>query len=606
MRVLWAVVVVSGLVLAGWLGAAWKIGADIETLTRAQLEEGNRLLAPYRMLMRIDDYQRGLLGSSYRSCLSMPATDPASPPPDICFRNDLGHGPVLLTDGSLRAGLAALHSELDLSVYPPELSAVISGFFAGKPPLLLDGYVTLKGRTLATLAVSPVNIESPMGNARLDELRLDMDVSRDLVLQHSVLRGRGLMLDAMGSRFDLATLESTLTPSGMLAGTMPLYDTMTSMTGVAVTSPTLSFSSDLYIQGRSRDNHGLLFSDARIWLENLALTGFPANKGYLGITVDGLDSAAMLRLYELIDEINQQLEQGMAMALEGNSPEPAELTAASGKMETLMAEAVGLTTGKLLQKGKSRIAVETVFEDNAPILSAALEATYVGGLENVTGTAALMAMPPEQILRIHDISLNLDWLASLLPEPVQPRLLPLEEAGVILRDGDRRRLAFSIQQGQLTLNSKTLSLEEMQALALSLRAEQEESQADENDAAEQYGWYSEYDRLATLVAAVDSSAWYLSEYYSEYKAFPAADQAELVELLDGVLWRFDQTSGELLVDMPEHGDFRRRAVRMNPQWFDDDETVYWNCLAVGGDIEEFEGCEFISPVRPDTIPSLLP
>ena len=606
MRVLWAVLVVSGLVVAGWLGAAWKIGADIETLTRAHLDEANRQLAPYRMLMRIDDYQRGLLGSSYRSCLSMPATDPASPPPDICFRNHLRHGPVLLTDGSVRAGLAALHSELDLSVYAPELSEVISGFFAGKPPLQLDGYVSLEGRTLATLAVSPVNIESPMGNARLDELRLDMDVSRDLVLQHSVLRGRGLMLDAMDSRFDLATLESTLTPSGMLAGTMPLYDTMTSMTGVAVTSPTLTFSGDLYIQGRSRDNQGLLFSDARIWLENLALTGFPANKGYLGITVEGLDSAAMLRLYELIDEINRQVEQGMAMALEGNSPEPAELSAASGKMEALMAEAVGLTTGKLLQKGKSRMVVETVFEDGLPVLSAALEITYAGGLENVTDTAALMAMPPEQILRIHDISLKLDWLASLLPEPVQPRLLPLEEAGVIVREGDRRRLAFSLQQGQLTLNNKTLSLEDMQALALSLKAQEQTSQADENDAAEQHGWYTEYDRLATLVAAVDSSAWYLSEYYSEYKAFPAADQSELVALLDGVLWRFDQTSGELLVDMPEHGDFRRRAVRMNPQWFDDDETVYWNCLAVGGDIEEFEGCEFISPVRPDTVPSLSP
>lgn len=606
MRVLWAITAVLGLALLGWLGAAWKIGADIETLTRTQLEEGNRQLARYRMLMRIDDYQRGLLGSSYRSCLTMPATDPASPPPDICFRNELSHGPLLLTDGSVRAGLAALHSELDLSVYPPELSAVVSGFFAGKPPLQLDGYVTLEGRTLATLAVSPVKVESPMGNARLDELRLEMDVSRDLVLQHSVLRGRGLMLDAMGSRFDLATLESTLTPSGMLAGTMPLYDTMTSMTGVAVTSPTLNFSSDLYIQGRSRDNNGLLFSDARIWLENLALTGFPANKGYLGITVDGLDSAAMLRLYELIDEINQQVEQGMAMALEGNSPEPAELTAASGKMGTLMAEAVELTTGKLLQKGKSRVAVEAVFEDTAPVLSAALEATYAGGLENVSDTAALMAMPPQQILAIHDISLNLDWLASLLPAPLQPQLLPLEEAGVILRDGDRLRLAFSIQQGQLSLNNKTMSLEEMQVLALSLKSQQAESQADENGVAEQYGWYTEYDRLATLVAAVDSSAWYLSEYYSEYKAFPSADQAELVELLDGVLWRFDPTSGELLVDMPEHGDFRRRAVRMNPQWFEDDETVYWNCLAVGGDIEEFEGCEFISPVRPDTIPSLLP
>lgn len=606
MRMLWVVTAVLGLAVAGWLGAAWKIGADIEALTRAQLEEGNRQLARYRMLMRIDDYQRGLLGSSYRSCLAMPPTDPTSPPPDICFRNDLSHGPVLMTNGSIRTGLAALHSELDLSVYPPELTSVIAGFFAGKPPLQLDGYVTLKGRTLATLAVSPVKVESPMGNARLDELRLDMDVSRDLVLQHSKLLGRGLMLDAMGSRFDLATLESTLTPSGMLAGSMPLYDSMTSMTGVVVTSPTFNFSSDLYIQGRSRDNNGLLFSDARIWLENLAVSGLPANKGYLGITVDGLDSAAMLRLYELIDEINQQVEQGMAMALEGNSPEPAELTAASGKMEALMAEAVELTTGKLLQKGKSRIAVETVFEDTSPVLSAALEATYAGGLENVSDTAALMAMPPEQILGINDVSLNLDWLASLLPPPLQPQLLPLEDAGLIRRDGDRWRLTFSIQQGQLNLNNQPMSPEEMQMLLLSLRPQQAEPQAGEDDMAEQLGWHTEYDRLASLVMAVYSASSYITEHYSDNKVFPAAEDAGLTELFYGVLWRFDPASGELLLDMPEYGDFRRRAVRMNPQWFDDDETVYWNCLVVGGDIEEFEGCEFISPVRPDTIPSLLP
>jgi hypothetical protein len=603
---LWVATAVLGLALAGWLGAAWKIGADIETLTRTQLEEGNRQLARYRMLMRIDNYQRGLLGSSYRSCLAMPANDPASPPPDICFRNELSHGPVLMADGGIRTGLAALHSELDLSVYPPELTSVISGFFAGQPPLQLDGYVTLDGRTLGTLAISPVKVESPMGNARLDELRLEMDVSRDLVLQRSVLRGRGLMLDAMGGRFDLATLESTLTPSGMLAGTTPLYDTMTSMTGVAVTSPTLSFSSDLYIQGRSRDNNGLLFSDARIWLENLAVTGFPASKGYLGITVDGLDSAAMLRLYELIDEINQQMEQGMAMSLEGNSPEPAELTAASGKMEMLMAEAFELTTGKLLQKGKSRVAVEAVFEDTSPVLSAALEATYAGGLENVSDTAALMAMPPEQILGIHDISLNMDWLASLLPPPLQPQLLPLEEAGVIRRDGDRWRLSFLIRQGELSLNNQSMSLQDMQMLALSLQPQQADSQAGEGDLAEQYGWHTEYDRLATLVTAVYSSGSYISEHYSDYQSFPDAGDVGLTELFYGVLWHFDPASGELLVEMPEQGGFRRRAVRMNPQWFDDDETVYWNCLVVGGDIEEFEGCEFISPVRPETIPPLSP
>jgi hypothetical protein len=590
-----------------WLGTAWKIGADIETLTREQLEQGNSQLARYRMLMRIDDYQRGLLGSSYRSCLAMPADDPTSPPLDICFRNELGHGPLLITDGEVRIGLAALHSELDLSVYPQELASVISGFFAGKPPLQLNGYVTLEGRTLGTLSMPPVKVESPMGNAQLDELRLDMDVSRDLVLQYSTLRARGLMLDAVESRFDLATLESTLTPSGMLAGTMPLYESMTSMTGLAVVSPTISISGDLYIQGRSRDNNGLLFSDARIWLENLAVAGFPANKGYLGITVDGLDSAAMLRLYELIDEINQQMENSMSMALEGSTPAPAELAAASTRMETAMAEVAVLVTGKLLQNGKSRLVVEALFEDNAPLLSARLDTTYIGGLENVSDTATLMTLPAEQMLRINDTRLNLDWQASLLPPPLQPQLLPLEEAGIIRRDGDRWRLDFAVLQGQLSLNDRPMSVEDMQMLLLSLRPQDAQQQTGaEDEISEREGWYNEYDRLATLVAAVDGAAWYLSEHYSENKAFPAAEQSELTELLEGVVWRFDQVSGELLVEMPEYGDFRRRAVRMNPQWFDDDETVYWNCLVVGGDIEEFQGCEFISPVRPDTMPSLSP
>ncbi len=607
MRVLWAVMAVPALLVAVWLGAAWKIGADIEALTRAQLEQGNAQLSRYRMQMRIDDYQRGLLGSSYRSCLAMPANDPASPPADICFRNELGHGPVLMTDGGVRIGLAALDSELDLSGYPPELASLISGFFAGKPPLQLHGYVTLKGRTLATLAVSPVKVESPMGNARLDELRLDLDVSSDLVVQHSRLHGRGLMLDAMASRFELATLESTLTQSGMLAGTMPLYDSMTSMTGVVVVSPTMSFSSDLYIQGRSRDNNGVLFSDARVWLENLSIAGFPASKGYLGVTVDGLNSAAMLRLYELVDEINQHVEKITTLTLEGSSADPAELAMASSEMEAVMAEATGLITGKLLQSGSSRFTIETVFEDTSPLLSAALEANYAGGLENVSGAAALMAMPAEQILRINDISLNLNWRADLLPAPLQPQLLPLEEAGVIRRDGDRWRLALSVRQGQLSMNDRVLSAEDMQMLVLSLRPQQTEQQpSSDHEVDRHYGWGSEYDRLATLVSAVYSSSAHISEYYSDHRVFPSVDEAGLAELFYGVLWRFDPASGELLVEMPEYGEFRRRAVRMNPQWFDDDETVYWNCLVVGGDIEEFEGCEFISPVRPDTIPPLSP
>src|SRR5690606_38297237 len=123
-----------------------------------------------------------------------------------------------------------------------------------------------------------------------------------------------------------------------------------------------------------------------------------------------------------------------------------------------------------------------------------------GGLENIPDSAALMAMPPEQVLAINDINLNLDWQASLLPEAVQPQLLPLEEAGVIRREDHRWRLAFSARQGQLSLNGRPLSLEDMQMLVLSLRPQQDGQQAaGADEMAERYGWYNEYDRLATLV-----------------------------------------------------------------------------------------------------------
>ena len=607
MRAGWIVSGVIVVVAALWLGSGWYIGRNAETLTYAQVAEGNRQLLPYRMVMQLENYQRGLLVSTYRSCLALPADDPQTPPLNICFHNQLRHGPLFHTDAGWRIGLAAFHSEIDLDYYPPELSAMLSGFFAGKPPLVLDGYIDLDGRSQGVLSVSPFEIESPVGNASLAELRLQMVVSPALQLERSVLTGRGLQVDTMGAVFALDHLDADVTHTGMLAATLPLYETRLSFKGLSLQGGGQDMRGDIHMHGRSRDDNGLLFSDIRVWLENLALTNFPASKGYVGLTFEGFDSAASLRLHELTQQISQQMEQMTAAAVQGGNADPQTVAAAGAKISELGEQIRAQITGPWLRAGKSRMALEMVLEDQAPLLSGLFDLTYVGGLPADMDMGSLVATTPQQWLDMINLRIVLEWQTALVPQALQEQLVNWQQSGVLSLHDDRWRLHIDGRQGVLRLNEQPLALDEFLQLLAALRpAAQTEADPEQGDSAGEPVWYTEYDRLATLVTAVEQAGWYLTEYHGEYKAFPPADDETLASLLVNLRWQFSPASGELMVEMPEQQSFRRRAVRMLPQWFDGEEQVYWNCLIAGGDIEEFESCEFVSPVRADSLPELLP
>jgi hypothetical protein len=604
MRAGWIVSGVIAVVAVVWLGCGWHIGRNAEALTYAQVAEGNRQLLPYRMLMQLENYRRGLLASTYRSCLALPADDPQTPPLNICFHNQLRHGPLFHTDAGWRIGLAAFHSEIDLDYYPPELGAMLSGFFAGKPPLVLDGYIELDGRSHGILSVSPFEIESPIGNASLAELRLRMVVSPALQLERSVLTGKGLQVDTMGTVFALGHLDAEVMHSGMLAATLPLYETRLSFKGLSLQGDQ-DLRGDIHMHGRSRDENGLLFSDIRIWLENLALTDFPASKGYFGLTLDGFDSAASLRLHELTRQISQQMEQLTAAAVQSGNADPQTVATAGASISELGEQVRAQITGPLLRAGKSRIALEMLLEDQAPLLSGLFSLTYVGGLPADMDMASLVATTPQQWLDMLDLGIVLEWQAALVPLALQDQLASWQQAGLLSLSDDRWRLHIDGRQGVLRLNEQPLALDELLQLVASLRPEPEAEQ-NQMAHAEEPVWYTEYDRLATLVTAIEQTGWYLTEYHGEYKQFPPADDETLRSLLVNLRWQFSSASGELMVEMPEQRPFRRRAVRMLPQWFDGEDNVYWNCLIAGGDIEEFESCEFVSPVRADSLPELVP
>ncbi|MFN3712956.1 MAG: DUF945 family protein [Alcanivoracaceae bacterium] len=597
----WAVI---GLVAIAWLGSSWVIGGKIRDVTHTQTVLANQEMQRYRLAFRIEDYRRGMLSSSYRSCVAFEAGE-AAMPVNICFLNRISHGPLVRAGAGLRAGLAGFDTRLDLSPLPEEVQAQIAQLFAGQPPLSISGYMDLAADSFLTVAVAPFRMDSPLGSGHLQLLQLDMEVDANLVLRSSTLELKDLMVDAMGSSFALKRASSQTTITGLLAQTLPLYQSTTAFEGMALAMPGYAFKGDMHVQVDTREQAGLLSSDVRLWLENLDIKDVPVRKGYLGVAVSGVDGVAMLRIYELIDQINNELSDGLEKAMAQERPDMEAMMVAQQRMVEVTSDIMKLVTGPLLRAGSSSLALQLVLEDEQPIVSGGMKTVYQGGLSPEMTAESLAALTAEQMLAWLDTELRVDWRDELLPPHVREALEGAAEAGMVEQHGQHWRLAVTTHQGEVRLNGASRTLEELALLmAMVMPSPAADPYDDDGESDSHPRWYSEHDRFDSINEAVSQAAWYLDEYHQQFKSFSDAGTDELAGLLEEVQWSLDRRSGELLIELPEAFPFRRRAVKMTPQWFERDDTVYWNCLVVGGDAEELGGCEFATDVRPQDVPAV--
>ncbi len=479
------VVALIVVLVVAWLGATFYVGMRAETLVRDEVAGLEVIPGQSDIIVDVFSYERGLLRASAVTCLiiqgEMASTaNLGAMSGKICSLSTIHHGPFAWTDEGLFVGIAASEEVLDLSELPPEMAAMVNEIFQGKPPVTgysrygFDGSLTMK------VAVSPVNLEAPMGKVVLEELQLDvLRPTADTYPVNTYLSLQGLDVSSPKMGFAVDSLTGAVDIVAMLGGELPLADI--NLAGKQLRwsqgeQPMLAF--DLTLQGNSKDHGDTLSGDSRLWLENISgpMVPLPMDSAYLGMDYAGLDRQALVKVHALNREMDEIQTRALMGALTGNG-EQADMDQQMMRMQSLLEEMTQVAAEQLLRPGLQML----VDHQGERQLTVDSKARYLGVEGGNLPTLELMALSEEQFQQMLDIQVHLDMHQGLVPPPYADRLVALAEQGVVERQGERWRSVINVGNGVLSLNGQPVSRTQLQARVQAISAPDSDPQAEETE-----------------------------------------------------------------------------------------------------------------------------
>ena len=464
------VVALIVVLVVAWLGATFYVGMRAETLVRDEVAGLEVIPGQSDIVFDVLRYDRGLFRSEAVTCLIAQGELASNPnmamlSGQICSLSTIHHGPFAWTDEGLFVGVAASEEVLDLSELPPEMAAMVNEIFQGKPPVTgysrygFDGSLTMK------VAVSPVNLEAPMGKVVLEELQLDvLRPTADNYPVNTYLSLQGLDVSSPKMGFAVDSLTGAVDIVAMLGGELPLADI--NLAGKQLRwsqggQPMLAF--DLTLQGNSKDHGDTLSGDSRLWLENISgpMVPLPMDSAYLGMDYAGLDRQALVKVHALNREMDEIQTRALMGALTGNGEQDMEQQMA--RIQTLLAEMTQVAAEQLLHPGDSELSLQMLVDHQGERqLTVDSKARYLGLDGNNLPADELMALSEAQIQQMLDVQVRVDMHESLVPASYVARLTALAEQGVVERQGERWSSVISANGGALSLNGQLVSAEELQ------------------------------------------------------------------------------------------------------------------------------------------------
>lgn len=475
------------LILA-WLGATFYVGMRAETLVREEVAGLELIPGQNDIVFDVLRYDRGLFSSRAVACLVIQgelAADEkiAALSGKLCSLSTIHHGPLAWTEQGLFVGIAATEEVLDLSKLPPDAMAMVDEVFQGKPPVTGYSRYGFDGSLTVKVAVSPVDMDSPMGKVSLQELQLDvLRPAVDGYPVNSYLSLKGLDVSAPKMGFAIDSFTGAVDIVAMLGGELPLADINVTGKGLRWSRnelPLLAF--DLTLQGTSQDHGDTLSGNSRLWLEQLSgpMVPLPMDSAYLGIDYAGLDKQALVKVHALNRELDEIQTQTLMGALAGNGQQDMEQQMV--RIQTLLAEMTQVAAEQLLHPGDSELAMQMLVDHQGERqLTVDSKARYLGLDGKNLSTEELMALSETQIQQMLDVQVRVDMNESLLPPPFTDTLAGLAEQGLVQREGSHWRGAIQSNGGILSLNGQPISPQALQERLKALSAPAALSEDDES------------------------------------------------------------------------------------------------------------------------------
>ena len=465
-KLLLAVLVLGGL----WLGAGYLIGNKVEDTVRAQVATQEIIPGSNMVRLEVAEYDKGLFGARSRICLVFDRL-----PPDLamfqaysgklCDRSEVHYGPLLFGPDGPSLGLAYARSELDLSPLPPEIKQMVDGLFAGRPPVIGHSWYTFDGGVDLRVLVSPFQFESPELRASLAELRMDGHIDEPTAkVGDFYMRGRDLRVAGPQGALVLPELDAEVRLKAMLGEVLPMVDMTMAMNGLSVSAGGREqFAGNATLRTRTREDGDTLSGDLGLWLDGLSGDQVPERvaSAWLGADWHGFDRAATIRLQEISQELdNLQLE--MMMQAMGGDGDPAALQEKAQRLQALGEEMVTVMSTQLLRPGRTGLTVRLVVDgagERQLTLDSALDYNGLDGLN--PSFAELQMLPPAALARLADLSVDFDAATALLPPGFRAGLVDYQNNGWLRQDAGRLRTRLTIEQGEVTLNGESMTVQEL-------------------------------------------------------------------------------------------------------------------------------------------------
>ncbi|EKF74609.1 hypothetical protein A11A3_07313 [Alcanivorax hongdengensis A-11-3] len=475
MKKLLALVVVLAV---AWLGATYYVGMRMESVVREDVAK--RELIPGRKDLMLDvlDYDRGLFSSRALVCVIVQGQLAATKnlgamSGKLCTISTIHHGPLAWTEDGPYFGLAASREVLDLSELPKHGKAMVKELFKGKPPLVGTSRYAFDGGMAYHLTVSPANMDSPMGQVALQQF--DVDVFRPSVDGYPVngfITVKGLKVNSLAGGVAIPSLTGSVDVLAMLGDDLPL-------TAMNLTAKGLQFiqgdqpvlTLDATLQGTSQDQGNTLSGKSGLWLDKVSgpIVPLPMDSAYLGVSYDGLDKQALIRVNQLKKDLDRLQSNMMMGMLDQDSQAGGDFEAQMKKMRSLMEELTQVASEKLLRPGNSRMAVQLLVDNkDQRQLSLDSKARYLGMDGKNLPFDQLKGLPADALRKMLDLDVRLDVNNGLIPPMFADKVSELQDQGLVVRAEQGWSASVITRDGALLLNGQPVTQDELEQRLRSL------------------------------------------------------------------------------------------------------------------------------------------
>jgi hypothetical protein len=356
----------------------------------------------------------------------------------IRLQFDIAHGPLLFTPDGPRLGLA--YAEIIPSLNSPELTQAVAELGVALPEVRIDMIADLDQTLHLGLAVDPLNVSDESGQLSFagitGSLRANPDMSAELRFSMGPLQAVDADSQASLSLAGVEVTSNTRRMNDMLAPSMA----MLMIPSISSTAPypfTLdNVSADSRLQASAAgaqqiDIHQgfhIASIDAEVPVQSVALT----------MDINELHSELIRSYYRMITELQN--------ALNGNTSIGVNQMQGYGQDMAMLAVQNSLVFNTLIEAN--------AFDGDH---SVSLNIDW-RGLPDVSELDSIEAL---QILEVFgfDVSLSLDE-AAVMRSPLAEMVDPTVQQGYLRVEGGRLLMDMNLSDAALTVNGKTVALEQ--------------------------------------------------------------------------------------------------------------------------------------------------